>query len=220
VTTPTGLKGDLGPFLERADDGILEPQEVVAHYVHSGHYTGGRFDTYGDSPPDQVTGDDIVAVAMLAIPVEMRTTRGFRTRHLLALEDQTEAASRLLADLPDNRDLHTLKPGEYERLLGPNSPAWKLYDLLRSIGVPKVARYKLLARKRPRLLPISDSKVRDALNRTGNWWEAWWVTLRERPDLVNGLERIRLESGAPWLSLLRVADILVWMRPVRRGPGR
>jgi hypothetical protein len=75
-----------------------------------------------------------------------------------------------------------------------------------------VAVHKLLARKRLALFPIRDTVVEKALSQTAKlWWRPWWETLAAAPGVVAHLEEIRRRSGAEHLSLLRVADLVIWM---------
>lgn len=80
--------------------------------------------------------------------------------------------------------------------------------------IGSVAAGKLLARKRPHLLPVYDSRVKKVLNRprTDN---RWWHDLRDRlindQNLVRELESVRDRAGAGHMSLLRVFDVMCWM---------
>lgn len=88
--------------------------------------------------------------------------------------------------------------------------------------MPRVATHKLLARKRPHLIPIRDSVVETALlPGVDEWWRPWWATLSDRPDLVVQLEELRAAAEAGDRSLLRLADIAVWMwhRGADQVPG-
>lgn len=213
-----GLAGRLDPFLERAPDGRLEPAEVVRRYVQDGSFTGGEFDQYGleRSDPNVVSAHDLIAVTMLSIEITLRTTRGIRPESILAIERHQQQIRDHLAALGDDRDLATMaEEREFEaKVGGTQSPAAQLYWLLRNkdIGLPRVATYKLLARKRPRLLPVRDTVLEAALYRGDDWWRAWWYELTTRPELPERLAKIRDGAATPHLSLLRVADILVWVR--------
>jgi hypothetical protein len=70
-----------------------------------------------------------------------------------------------------------------------------------------------MARKRPRLIPVFDSVVHDALS-PGD--ENFWLALRcELGDagLRERLTEMRAAAGiAQEISLLRVLDVAVWMR--------
>jgi hypothetical protein len=189
-------------------------------------YDGASFESYGENHPNRITADDLIAVTMLSIELG-RISKSLRPQHALAIEAQAAEVSRLLEQLPHDRDLPDLDVGEARRLLsweGPQpSPARELYELLRrGLGVPtnpgRVAVYKLLARKRPRLLPIRDSLVELALahQRPDPWWLPWWYAFdRDRGEgckLRSTLEAARAALPDPSrLSLLRAADVAIWM---------
>jgi hypothetical protein len=82
---------------------------------------------------------------------------------------------------------------------------------------------KLLACRRPDLLPVYDSRTKKILKRprTGNWW---WHDLPDQfindPDLVRELQSVRDRAAAGRMPLLRVFDVMCWMfsREGERGP--
>jgi hypothetical protein len=79
----------------------------------------------------------------------------------------------------------------------------------------QVATYKLMARKRPRLFPIADSRTVDVLGRQEDWWRSWYRALTNRPEIVEELQAIRVEAAknvpaVRGVSLLRIADIALW----------
>ena len=181
--------------------------------TYSAGYTGAAFDTYGHNDPAAITGDDLIAVSILSIQIRDKSTSALRPTSILALDSLAGRITDLLGRLPADRELHTLGESEFERWLGADSPGDELYWLLRQqAAIPRVAVYKLLARKRLTLLPIRDTVVEKALGQTAApWWRPWWETLAGDPDIVAHLDRIRQASGAGHLSLLRVADIVIWM---------
>lgn len=69
----------------------------------------------------------------------------------------------------------------------------------------RVAAGKLLARKRPHLIPVYDSRVE--------------MVLKDQ-DLVSELGSVRARAGADHLSLLRTFDIMCWMFGEPGGPGQ
>jgi Family of unknown function (DUF6308) len=93
--------------------------------------------------------------------------------------------------------------------------------LLRDIQPPlhrnrlgPVAAGKLLARKRPHLVPVYDSYIERVLGRTrthGTWWRDLWCRLNRDAALVSELKAVRKRAGAGHLSLLRTFDIMCWM---------
>ena len=188
-------------------------------------FTGSRFETFGGGgavAPDRITADDLTAVSMLSVHVPAQAAAGITGRF-------ADDISELLARLPSNTDLHELSENEFEGLMGSNeSPGAQLWDLLRQNGssagrwgVGETTASKIMARKRPRLIPIYDSVVRKAvhLRHSGEYWQTWRGALTgpEGVDLVASLRRVRAATGQHHLSLLRVLDIVLWQD--NRGPG-
>jgi hypothetical protein len=184
----------------------------AADRVHSyffGNYTGARFDRFcggGDRPGtlSSFTADDLVAVSLLSVEIPGRAA-------LEILENRARVLNSLLQQIPFDVSLADAE----ESLIRKESAAWKLWEELVEIHqVGWVTASKLLARKRPHLLPVYDNVVKDAL-RPGP--EGFWKSLHEelrRDDhaLVGRLEMIRSQSGiGDDISLLRVLDVAVWM---------
>ena len=213
-----GLQGVFGQRVRQElglDSDRPDALDRVAGLVrtYSAGYTGAAFDSYGYNDPVRITADDLIAVSMLSIQIREQSPAALRPTSILALDSLAALITERLAAVPTDRDLHTLSESEFERWLGPGSPGDELYWLLRKeAAIPRVAVYKLLARKRLALFPIRDTVVEKALRQKADpWWRPWWQTLSGDPDLVAHLGVIRQASGAPHLSLLRVADIVVWM---------
>ncbi|WIM88099.1 DUF6308 family protein [Candidatus Mycobacterium wuenschmannii] len=200
----------------------FEPQtaaDLVRDYM-GGRFTGAAFDTYGSNDPGRISSDDLVAVTMLSISIREGSTSALRPSTILKLQADSVRVESWLQELPTNRGLHTLSSTEFESWLGSESPGDQLYRFLRrELDVPRVATHKLLARKRPLLLPIRDSVVEKALglgNRNDLWWRPWWSALHTNDAVVARLREIRDLAEVPDLSLLRIADIIIWLRN-RRG---
>jgi Family of unknown function (DUF6308) len=79
-------------------------------------------------------------------------------------------------------------------------------------GIQWVTAGKLLARKRPRLIPVYDDVVRLALGAPGSYWTSLWEAFRDGDRLRIPLEEIRSAADVEWMSLLRVLDVVIWMR--------
>jgi hypothetical protein len=121
-----------------------------------------------------------------------------------------------------------------EALLARCGPAWKLWDLLRDVTDRRTGRHlgpvaagKLLARKRPDLIPIADSHTRKAFSRPVpaldvTWWDDVRSAARDPRRAANGvtlweyLGDLRPAADVTHLPILRVLDILGWMH----GGGR
>jgi hypothetical protein len=184
--------------------------DLLRDYFGSGRFTGGRFERFGgggDRPEiaDRFTSDDVVAVSLLSVRLPGRAS--------LALLDQRPAEfNALLGEIPTELDLWDAD----EAVIAPGSAAGRLWSLLDGLpGVGWVTAGKLLARKRPRLIPVYDKVVKAALERPdgGHWWRPLRAVLRDSPDVVTRLEELRAWSGiGPDISLLRVLDVAIWMR--------
>jgi hypothetical protein len=100
-------------------------------------------------------------------------------------------------------------------VLADDSPADQAWHLLcAQYGVDWVIAGKLLARKRPRLLPVYDKVVRCALGRPRpSFWLALHAALRENDRALHReLLALRQVAGVPeTVSALRVCDVAVWM---------
>lgn len=94
-------------------------------------------------------------------------------------------------------------------------PAWALWDLPDGLhGIGWVTANKLIARKRPRLVPVYDTVVQDALRPGPNLvWDRLWHCLDGHVDIRDELASIRADAGGlEDISLLRILDVVVWMR--------
>ena len=180
-------------------------------------YSGAYFERLGgggDRPEVayQITAEDLLAVSMLSVPV-------VRYYALHVLDYKGREISGMLAQIPVDV---TLADDEAEHLIAQGGPGWKLWELLRGIKprpqdkkhLGPVAAGKLLARKRPQLLPVYDSHVRKVLGRPRDdqtWWRDLHCQLTRDDALVRELETVRSRAGAGHLSLLRTFDIMCWM---------
>jgi hypothetical protein len=178
---------------------------VAAHFDPAGPFVGRDLDQLGDNPPNGITRDDLLAVSLLGI-----IWRPSAVRRILGAD--ADALADLLSPIT-NTDLWVAD----DALLKAASAAW---HQLQDAGAGPVGAGKLLARKRPRLVPIVDRVIKAALKPPTN---RVWATLRS--CLQNEELRLRVElvrpAGADDISLLRLLDVAVWMRHSRsRGARR
>lgn len=202
-------------------------------------FTGALFNDLGSddsqSSANAITSDDIVAVSTLSVhirnvhalqllgevfsPGAETATASLRGRGRIpsALDVPVDVTQvrRLFAELPTDLDLADATDSHMETA----ELLWK--EVRRKhMGPTRVS--KLLARKRPRLLPIIDSAVCEQLghkNRTDFYESLRTVLQDEELDLPSQLAEIRRqavkESGGDKrirrLSDLRVFDIVLWM---------
>jgi hypothetical protein len=179
-------------------------------------YSGAYFERIGGGGDRlevafQFTAEDLLAVTMLSVQVD-----GYHALHVLDYD--ARELSGLLAQIPV--DVSLGDPAA-ESLIAPDGPAWALWTAVcetkprnRDNKVGPVAAGKLLARKRPHLIPVYDSRVESVLNRThihGTWWHDLRGQLIDDSSLVPLLTRVRERAGAGHMSLLRVFDVMCWM---------
>lgn len=185
--------------------------DVVRRYFSTpatGGFTGAYFERFcggGDRPEvaKAFTAEDVVAVSMLSVQVEGRPA-------LDLLVHRADRLNALLSTIPTDTTLASLAAAE----LGASwTPRVLFEELLRIPGIGATTASKLLARKRPHLVPVYDTVVDSELSLVkGRLWRplhAWLVA----DDHANErhLERVRERAGVPDVSVLRVFDVLTWM---------
>ncbi|WP_327722244.1 DUF6308 family protein [Streptomyces sp. NBC_00490] len=172
-------------------------------------FTGSRFEHLaggGDRPEvaDQITAEDLVAVQTLSITVPAPVA-------LDILEGRLGVQlSGLLHAIP--RDIDMVDADAV--VVADGSPADQAWNLLcEQYGVNWVIAGKVLARKRPRLLPVYDRIVRCAVGWPPSFWLALHAALHEdEAALHRQLLKLRQAAGLPeTVSALRVCDVAVWM---------
>lgn len=181
-------------------------------------YAGSRFDDFlpDENPRDRFTAADLLATGLLSVHVPADGIV-----QVLTNEKRAQEMNSLLAELPDEDDLFGLSDQKFDELLdGKKSPGTKLWNMLRHKDTPKLLGIgptltsKLLARKRPRLIPIWDSKIGKQLgleDSGGHWRTMRELLTQDDGELVDRLARIQRESGQEGrISLLRTFDVAVW----------
>lgn len=168
---------------------------VAAYYDPNGPFAGALFDNFGDNHPSKFTSDDLVAAGLLDVRFGPQAVRGLLNPATSEIQQQLKKIS-------------------------PKARLWQGYDLssadalwsslvnLDGVGPTKAS--KLLSRKRPHLIPIVDSVIRNslAIGRANSW-----VVLSE--VLADGDLRASIDALAPSgqsPSTLRLLDVAVWMR--------
>lgn len=181
----------------------------IHEYTENHRYTGAFFHelTYaGPTHPDRFDISDIASLSLLSV-----TLNGQMAQELTGNTDRLAVE---LAREPD-RDLGELTIDEAEALNGPHGldPAWDLISKIHGVGPTRTS--KLLARKRPRLIPIWDRVIARVLGlpKTKNYWIHFHAALTtEERALDKKLEELAQKAGvAQRYSRIRVLDILAWM---------
>jgi hypothetical protein len=176
------------------DDDSL-PRLVHTYYDPDEPFAGHTFDD-GDNPPNRFTAGDLLALTTLDVacgPIAIRS--------LL----HGEHWSRLLGGVPAGVDLWDADDGAL-------NAATSLWEALTKLpGVGSTTAGKLLARKRPRLIPIWDSVVEEVLQPEPG---TFWTSMREA--LGDQVRRHRIDALAegihPHPTTLRTLDVAIWMR--------
>ncbi len=172
--------------------------DAVARYFDDEQpFAGKTFDLLGDNPPDRIVPDDLLAVTLLDVRWKPLAARRL-------LHGRAAQVTGLLHAVDDETEIGT---PEGSKQLDAAEPLWDL--LYRLPGVRDTTASKLLARKRPRLIPITDSIIVSAVGTPGETW----VTLQH--CFQDDLFRQQVESLRPKdterISLLRIFDVAIWM---------
>lgn len=180
-------------------------------------YTGSYFNSWaggGDASEnrDTITADDLIAVSFLSVDIPGEAAIGF-------LDTHKNTISGLLKEIPSDRILADVSSAEFPEFLGEDNAALELWHVLRGRdtgrwGVGRTKASKIMARKRPHLIPIYDSVVAPlmGLKNSDNQWATWHYAFLEDPGLPQRLRKIHEISGIEeLLSDLRVMDIVLWM---------
>jgi hypothetical protein len=124
------------------------------------------------------------------------------------LGDEVEV---MLSDVPNGLPLADPKAAQH---IAPGSAADQVWDLLvAQDGVGWVTAGKILARKRPHLLPVYDHVVACAVGQPEGFWSALHQALIENNAALQArLARLRDSTGISGVSTLRVLDVALWMQ--------
>lgn len=185
-------------------EAVLEPptdQLLVRFFDAASPFAGTTFDDLSDNRRDRFTACDLLAVTLLDMRSRPRAVRAI-------LHDQAESLNGRLAAISHDVPLWSATDANL-------APAYDLWAALRGggalSGVGPTMTSKLMARKRPTLIPIVDSVVRQALGFTGDSWKELRAALQEN-NLVERIEARRPQGVGPAVSTLRLLDVAVWMR--------
>ncbi|WP_236787904.1 DUF6308 family protein [Amycolatopsis sp. GM8] len=178
-------------------------------------YSGRRFERLasgGDAPDvrDVITPADVLALSFLSITDRLPAVT------INVTETYADQITKLLAQLPTELAMHEASWDYYAE----GSPAAELWTLLCHCGGKHrwVTANKLLARKRPHLLPVYDNEVAKLLDQPISFWACLWTWFHANPSRQEALTRLRAEAGGiEDISLLRCLDVVLWMRGAAFG---
>ncbi|MFD0743494.1 DUF6308 family protein [Phytohabitans flavus] len=177
------------------------PVAVERYYDDASGYTGDIFLGLHPNEPYSIGTADLLAVALLDANPGPKAVRRLLPGGLLA-----NHTSALLARIPLGVALWDATDDDL---------AWanELWSLVQTVdGVGTTIAGKIMARKRPELIPIVDGVVADQLRCERG---TYWTTLRR--ILQDQELRARIASLQPHTPILRVLDTLMWMHWKRGG---
>ncbi|WGD39821.1 DUF6308 family protein [Streptomyces cathayae] len=173
------------------------------------HRVAGRFDS-----------NDLVAITTLSVSLEPHGA-------INLLSDPDGHWARLLSLIP--RDARLENPVS-DVLVEEGGPAWELWERLASSkqypgkpdGSGPAIAGKLLARKRPHLIPIYDTRIKQLFERPKrdhSFWAALAAALRaDNGAFHDQLVRLRGKAGVGEdIGVLRVFDVIAWMYQGQQG---
>ncbi|MEU8261584.1 DUF6308 family protein [Micromonospora sp. NPDC048999] len=209
---------NLAEILAVLDDPRSVP-DLQRYFLASGDaaFTGGHFERLGGGGcrpevANTITAEGLIAVELLSVRVTPRTAldllQGRRGRYIAAE----------LGKIPTGIDLGT---DAARPLIVEDGPADRAWHLLRqATGIDCVIAGKLLARKRPKLIPVYDRVVSCALGTGTGFWKWLHGKLRQDGDvLAQRLDALHAKGVLPEaVSRLRVLDVVFWIRH-RDGHG-
>jgi hypothetical protein len=189
--------------------------------------TGSYFDDWagrGDKESrDTLTDSDAVAVSMLSVTVPPKAWIGLQER------STAERVTDLLRQIPTQVPLSSLTRDQAAALLIGKGPAALLWEELRRTadtrwGIGATTASKIMARKRPELIPIWDIIIGKVIGKvigkrsSRGQWMAWHALLTDGSGLPERLTEIHKLSGVERpLSELRIMDVILWRYGKDRG---
>jgi hypothetical protein len=174
-------------------------------------FTGGQFERLGGGGcrpeiANTVTAEDLIAVQLLSVQV-----RPHRALDLLQGQLGSDFGAAL-AKIPVDVELGADEALPLIMEGGHADSAWRL--LRDEDGIGWVIAGKLLARKRPKLVPVYDEVVSCAFGTGTGFWE--WLhgkLCEEGGVLAQSLDACHAEADLPAaISRIRVLDVVFWMR--------
>jgi hypothetical protein len=181
--------------------------QLLRAYLGPGNFSGAMWDgaverRSAEHYRNVIDAEDLYLPALLSAPI--RRTAG----HTILLErDRIEV---LLTAVDPHLELWG-DASEVEESLLAAEELIRLLQGIKHIGPTRAS--KLVAGKRPRLIPIWDLQVSAAIGAGGMTWMDYWTVWRGSltQECVGQLDLIASEAGSPGLSPLRVLDIVIWM---------
>jgi len=175
-------------------------------------YTGSQFELLiKDSDPFKITAIDLIAITTLSVKVPERAALW-----ILSPVGEKEI-SKILREIPIDTDIWDPK---VKNIFADNGKVMELWNLLGNANWPTASkggglggltkRSKILAAKRPRLIPILDRVVVGTLLQTENRWRGIQDVLNVESYRNKLEEALKHDGVPPSVSLLRRIDVVIW----------
>ena len=179
-------------------------EEYFRHYdTPELGFTGRFFEQFiARSKPDRFTAFDLVAVSTLSVTIPVAAAS------VILLDPVTSASLNglLVQAPPAGTDLADTQPDE----IADSSPLSQLYLAIRQLpGMGPTKTSKLLASKRPGLVPIRDSVVSTLVNAGDRWWQPMRELARDQ-GLRNAINTASTDVVPPGVTFLRRLDVVLW----------
>jgi hypothetical protein len=179
--------------------GAPRTRALVARYFDDENgFAAATFDLLGDTDPATLEPADLLAVSLVDVPLSADAVR-----HLLD-RATNDSLRRALRSVPVDADLWAAKPAALDAA----TQAWE--QLQDADGIGPVRASKILARKRPRLIPALDLAAMALLEiPDGQVWATLRLVLEDR-GRRDRIEALRPEGLDPAVPVLRLLDVAVW----------
>jgi hypothetical protein len=171
-------------------------------------FSGRKFNSLGrhEDDPNRFTAADFIAVQCLSVTVPIEVAIDLLEGGL------GPDLGELLSKIPTDTELGTEGSRPLVEDDSVADQAWHMLKEQEDVGW--VTAGKLLARKRPHLIPVWDRVVRCAFGCSDHAWLWLDERLREQDGAIRDqLRKLHQEAELPpEVSLLRTLDVVVWMR--------
>lgn len=216
---PKKTDQDLAQIRDKVDQILWDertPDLLRAYFDAEDGYAGRWWDPQEPSvhKPDEIGCHDLLALTFLDVYVP-----GQAAGRLLFDRQTRRSVTDLLRDVPTGVPLWEVDREGYEAA----NALWDFF-IGKRWGTGQTITSKLLARKRPELIPITDSVLRCGIRRPDgtDFSSGYFHVLGDAGSrrYVTQLETLKAASGcSPLVTALRVLDVAIWMTFSRQAAG-
>lgn len=190
----------------RLQQALAMPKELAAavriFYQDDWTFAGSTFLAM-ESRPNRIEAEDLLAVTLMG---EMFPAKAIRQ---LLFDRPGGRVANLLAKIPPEQTLWGSNVDDLHSTGNPVFDLWQLLDLFPYVGPTRAS--KLMARKRPNLIPIYDSIIGKRVASSSDYWYVFHTFLTQEANRAE-VRDIQRRAGVVDVPLLRVLDTAVWMR--------